>query len=114
MRARPAFALAGSHDIKASQRIDQAIKDIAIARDVSDYNNEKMKQEKKIVMNKLVNGAEEQMITLHFAYDRERKTLSTIYRLTSFWEFTSDGDMMYGTLIFDRELYRIIKLKKEK
>ena len=68
----------------------------------------------EIVMNKLVNGAEEQMIALHFAYDPVRKTLSTIYRLTSFWEFTWDGDMMYGTLIFDRELYRIIKLKKEK
>ena len=69
-------------------------------------------------MNKMVNGKEEEMGMLVFAYDDGLKTLVAVSnspnRGKSTWKFTIKGDTMHGTLIVDNNIpYRVIDLHKD-
>src|SRR5262245_57880973 len=60
--------------------------------------------------NKIVNGVEDNMGTLHFVYEKEKsKIASTDYGL---WTFSIAGKKMNGTLYVKGNLYRIIELSK--
>ena len=67
-------------------------------------------------MNKIVNGAEEEMGPLAVKYDQAKQTLSgkTNDRQgrDGVWTFKIDGDGMHGTLTLENTLFRIIELKK--
>ena len=68
----------------------------------------------KFIINasKIVNGAEEEMGTLHFVYDeKSNKLTSTDYGT---WTFNLDNNKLDGTLYVRGDLYRIIKLVKDK
>jgi len=69
----------------------------------------------QFVMNKIVNGKEEDMGILQYSYDAVARTLTNIdeNRKTT-WKFVVKNDTMDGTLFYKGELYRIIKLSKEK
>ncbi|WP_426671640.1 hypothetical protein ACPPVU_10415 [Mucilaginibacter sp. McL0603] len=69
-------------------------------------------------MNKMVNGKEEEMGMLVFAYNDSLKTLVAVSnspnRGKATWKFTIKGDTMHGTLIVDNNiLYRMIDLHKD-
>jgi len=63
--------------------------------------------------NKIVNGAEEEMGALTATYDTAKHLLTAHFRENDLWEFKLTGDQMDGTLINNKVLYRIVKLKKE-
>jgi len=70
-----------------------------------------------IQMNKIVNGAEEQMGSLDAVYDEAKQTLmgKTKDRQghDGVWLFTIDGKQIHGTLIINgNTLYRKIEVKK--
>ena len=62
---------------------------------------------------KIVNGSEEDMGTLGATYDSSRHILTAHFRKDDTWEFKINGNQMEGTLINNKVLYRIIKLRKE-
>ena len=64
--------------------------------------------------NKIVNGLEEEMGILEFTYDASAHTLTCIYKTDSIWKFNLKNNTIDGTLYHKNELYRIVKLKKEK
>lgn len=66
------------------------------------------------VMNKLVNGNEEEMGTLEFTYDAVAKTLicEDEPHLAT-WKFQIKGATMEGTAVFKGQLYRVIHLTKQ-
>jgi len=65
--------------------------------------------------NKVVNGVEEEMGVLEFAYDAALHTLTnTDKERDATWKFNIKNNTMDGTLYYKGELYRIIKLKREK
>jgi hypothetical protein len=66
-----------------------------------------------MLMNKLVNGKEEEMGTLDYDFDVVKQTLSyrDNQRNTS-WTFNVGDHQMDGTLVYKDQLYRIIKLTK--
>ncbi len=69
----------------------------------------------RLIMNKMVNGVEEDMGVLDFTYDAVAGTLS--YKDEAHnaeWKFTIKGKTMDGTAIVKGQLYRVIKLTKEK
>jgi hypothetical protein len=66
-----------------------------------------------IQANKIVNGVEEDMGTLAAVYDTAKHLLTAHYREDDIWEFKINGEQMNGTLVYNKALYRIIKLKKE-
>jgi hypothetical protein len=69
----------------------------------------------KFVMNKMVNGVEEDMGVLDYSYDVSTKTLTYIDEgRKAVWKFKASGKTMDGTLYVKGELYRIIKLTWEK
>ena len=68
-----------------------------------------------MIMNKMVNGVEEDMGVLDFTYDASAGTLT--YKdeaRNAEWKFTIKGKAMDGTAYVKGQLYRIIKLTKEK
>jgi hypothetical protein len=67
-----------------------------------------------IQANKIVNGVEEDMGTLGASYDSSKHLLTAHFSKNDTWEFKLNGTQMDGTLIYNKELYRIIKLRKEK
>jgi hypothetical protein len=69
----------------------------------------------QFVMNKIVNGTEEDMGVLDYTYDATANTLTHIDEgRNGIWKFKVNGNTMDGTLYVKGELYRIIKLTKEK
>jgi hypothetical protein len=66
----------------------------------------------RIVMNKIVNGAEEEMGTLTCLYDALHQTLTGSLRKTDVWLFQLTGTSMHGTLVVNGVLYRLIDVKK--
>jgi len=66
-----------------------------------------------IQANKIVNGVEDDMGTLAGTYNPSSHILTVHFGKNDTWEFKLSGNQMDGTLINNRALYRIIKLKKE-
>ena len=64
-----------------------------------------------IQANKIVNGVEEDMGTLHFSYDT--KTNDLVSNEYGTWTFTISGRKMSGVLIVKNEKYRVINLEKK-
>ncbi len=67
----------------------------------------------QMVMNKEVNGAEEDMGVNEYIFNATDNSLFCFdkkYNLT--WKFFKKGNTMEGTLTRDKILYRIIKLQK--
>lgn len=67
-----------------------------------------------IQANKIMNGVEEDMGTLGAFYDPSKHLLTAHFRKNDSWEFKLNGTQMDGTLVYNKVLYRIIKLQKEK
>lgn len=64
--------------------------------------------------NKIVDGKEDYMGTLLFAYDEKRKVFTSVDSTrNAIWEFTLTGNEMKGTLLYKGNLYRIVEVKKE-
>lgn len=78
------------------------------------YHISKDKSDNKfrMVMNKVVNGVEEEMGVLMYEYDYARKELTCSSNPDTIWKFKLEGKKMDGTLYYKGVLYRIIKLKK--
>ena len=69
----------------------------------------------QFVMNKIVNGAEEDMGVLQYTYDAAANTLTSVdEKRKTIWKFKLNDKTMEGTLVYNNVLYRIIKLTKEK
>lgn len=69
----------------------------------------------RMVMNKVVNGKEEEMGVTDYSYDVASKTLTSIdSKRNATWTFHLRADSMDGTLLYENKLYRIIKLSKSK
>src|SRR5260221_14371467 len=67
------------------------------------------------IMNKLVNGAEEDMGVLDYIYDSAANTFTSIDdKRKTVWTFKVKNETMEGTLIYNNILYRVIKLSKAK
>lgn len=70
-----------------------------------------------IQMNKMVNGAEEEMGAFDFVYDEAKQTLTGKTKDSQgrdgVWLFRIDGNQMHGTLTINgNTLFRIIEVKK--
>jgi len=70
-----------------------------------------------IQMNKIVNGAEEEMGASDAVYDETKLTLTSTTKnrqgRIGVWLFKIDGKQMHGTLTIDEKtLYRIIEMRK--
>ena len=69
----------------------------------------------RFVMNKVVDGKEEDMGEIDYTYDAAAGTLTNIDEARKIiWKFTVKDKAMEGTLFYKGRLYRIIKLAKEK
>jgi hypothetical protein len=66
----------------------------------------------RFVMNKIVNGQEEDMGTLDYTFNPTKRNLTAVNNETNTWTFAVSGDSMHGTLISKNVLYRIIDLKR--
>jgi hypothetical protein len=67
-----------------------------------------------MVANKIVNGKEEDMGTLIFTYDDQKKSFVSVDSARAAkWEFKITGNAMKGTLVYKGDLYRIVDVKKE-
>lgn len=64
-----------------------------------------------IQANKIVNGVEEDMGTLHFGYNP--KTNQLVSNEYGKWTFTIDNRKMSGVLSVKNEKYRVINLEKK-
>jgi hypothetical protein len=70
--------------------------------------------EYSIVMNKIVNGAEEDMAVIPATYDVKSRKLTGIMKNYPAWNFTVKGRVMDGTLLLqDGTLYRLIHVEKQ-
>lgn len=68
----------------------------------------------QFVMNKLVNGNEEDMGVLIYSFDTATNTLTyNDDKRQTAWKFTLKGKTMDGQLFYKGQLYRIIHLEKE-
>jgi hypothetical protein len=66
-----------------------------------------------MLMNKVVNGKEEEMGTLDYDFDVTKQTLYyQDHQRNAAWNFKVDNHRMDGTLVYKDQLYRIIKLTK--
>jgi hypothetical protein len=63
---------------------------------------------------KVVDGKEDFMGTIVFAYDEKQDVYVSGNKDTSKWEFKITNNTMKGTLVSKGVLYRIVELKKEK
>jgi hypothetical protein len=67
------------------------------------------------IMNKMVDGKEEEMGALDYTYNATAGTLTNFDKIRKIiWKFNVKGKTMEGTLFYRGQLYRIIKLTKEK
>ena len=67
------------------------------------------------IMNKLVNGVEEDMGVLDYIYESSTNTFIYIDdKRKLIWKFKVKNDTMEGTLVYNNVLYRVIKLSKAK
>lgn len=67
----------------------------------------------RMVMNKMVNGREEDMGVTDYVYDAKAGTLVSFDKERNlWWRFSVRGERMEGTLTRDKTLYRVIKLTK--
>jgi hypothetical protein len=71
-----------------------------------------------VLANKIVNGAEEEMGTLDFAYDKSKQTLTCKMKdrqdREGLWEFKIKGKQMSGTLVINgNTLFRKIEVTKQ-
>ena len=68
----------------------------------------------EMIANKIVNGKEEYMGTLPFTYDDQKKIfVFADSARNARWEFKITGNAMKGTMMYKRDLYRTIDVKKE-
>ena len=68
----------------------------------------------KVSANKIVNNAEENMGDLNLTYDPSTHTLLSIdTERGDTWKFIVKGKKMEGTLVYKKDLYRIINVTKE-
>ena len=68
-----------------------------------------------IVANKIINGVEEDMGAFDFSFEAGTGTLTyTDEARDAVWKFKVSGNKMEGTLHYKGQLFRIIKLTKEK
>ena len=65
-----------------------------------------------IILNKVVDGKEEDMGVDDFKYDPKKHSLYTVHQ--GIWEFIFTGETMKGTLLYKKQVYRIINLKRTK
>jgi hypothetical protein len=74
----------------------------------------KKPQEFNIIMNKIVNGVEEEMGAIPATYDLRSHKLTGIMKNYPAWNFVVKGKVMDGTLLLqDGTLYRIIHVQKQ-
>lgn len=65
------------------------------------------------IMNKIVNGKEEDMGVLDYTFDTATGTLSSVDNKRKItWTFKVKNKAMNGTLVYNNVLYRIIKLSR--
>jgi hypothetical protein len=84
--------------------------------EIAVYHLSKLKEPNifEFVMNKMVNGKEEDMGVLQYVYDDKLQTLTCLdEKHNAIWKFKIKGNTMEGTLMYKDQLYRIIHLKKE-
>jgi hypothetical protein len=84
--------------------------------EIAVYHLTKLKEPNmfQMMMNKMVNGKEEEMGISDYAYDAKLQTLTCVdEKHNAIWKFEIKGNTMDGTLVYKGELYRIIHLKKE-
>ncbi len=67
----------------------------------------------QFVMNKIVNGKEEEMGIINYLYDPTLHTFTSTDSAIAIWKFEVNGRLMNGTLFYKNVLYRVIRLKKE-
>ena len=68
----------------------------------------------EVIANKIVDGKEDYMGTIPFTYDSKQKVFVSVDSVRNArWEFKVTGNTMKGTLMYKRDLYRIIDVKKE-
>ena len=66
-------------------------------------------------MNKIVNGAEEDMGILEVSYDEKRSVFVSIDTAhNAKWTFKINGQKLEGTLLYKEQLYRVIDATKSK
>src|SRR5215468_9706906 len=68
--------------------------------------------EYNVLMNKIVNGSEEEMGTILFTFVPSTNELSAMPKPNATWKFMVRGKNMEGTLYYNGELYRKISAKK--
>lgn len=69
----------------------------------------------RMLMNKVVDGKEEEMGISDYNYDPTSKTLTYIDDKRGVtWTFHLKGTSMDGTLVYENKTYRVIKLNKTK
>jgi hypothetical protein len=67
------------------------------------------------MMNKVVNGVEEDMGVLDYTYDSSTHTFTSIDQGHKIiWTFKVKNETMEGTLLYNNTLYRVIKLNRVK
>jgi hypothetical protein len=59
-----------------------------------------------IAANKIVNGSEEEMGTLHCVFDPKKNELTSTEN-NNLWTFKLDNDKLNGTLVDQKSLYRM-------
>jgi hypothetical protein len=62
---------------------------------------------------KIVEGKEDFMGTIMFAYDEKQDLYVSVNKDPAKWEFKITGNIMKGSLVVKGNLYRIVELKKE-
>lgn len=68
----------------------------------------------RMIMNKVVNGKEEDMGVIDYLFDAAAGTLTYNDKSRdAVWQFKVKGNSMDGTLYYKGQLYRVIKLTKD-
>jgi len=66
-----------------------------------------------MLMNKVVDGKEEEMGITDYSFDAVNKTLTASdNKRGTIWTFHLKGNTMDGTLVYENKVYRIMKLSK--
>ena len=66
----------------------------------------------KMLMNKVVRGVEEEMGTLVYTFNSNKKELTCSPKPNTIWKFKLTNRKLEGTLYYNNELYRIISMTK--
>jgi hypothetical protein len=67
-----------------------------------------------LLMNKIVNGKEEEMGSLAGRYQADTKQLVCEQRKNAIWTFKWSKDHLQGNLIYNNQLYRVIDVTRLK